>query len=67
MEMSASSGFVDCLVINSRGETVSKDSIIPAGQEEIEQLASASVNPSAFVSFILMFVLMVWMRQLIRA
>mmetsp|Transcript_1527 Transcript_1527/g.3145 ORF Transcript_1527/g.3145 Transcript_1527/m.3145 type:complete len:135 (-) Transcript_1527:336-740(-) len=63
-DTSASSGFVDCLIVNSKGETVSKDSIIPVEQDEIDQVTSASVNPSVFMSFILMYVLM---RQLIRA
>jgi hypothetical protein len=43
--------------INGKGETVSKDSLQP-GQEEIEQLVSVALNPSVFVSFILMVVLM---------
>ncbi len=61
MDIPPSDGFVDCLVFNSKGETVSKDSL-QSGQEEIEQLVSVALNPSVFVSFILMFVLMVWMR-----
>ena len=43
--------------INGKGETISKNSL-QSGQQEIEQLVSVALNPSVFMSFILMVVVM---------